>query len=84
MNNYIIYDYISKLTKDDIKNYFYRQNININSNDTNVIYEYIKKYYKNIFDIDKNALLSELKNKLTNPVYKKIEELYYKYKERIS
>ena len=84
MNNYIIYEYINKLTKDDIKNYFYKQSININSNDTNIIYDYIKKYYKTIFDIDKDALLNELKVKLTNPVYKKIEELYYKYKEKIS
>lgn len=84
LNNYIIYEYINKITKDDIKNYFYKNSININSSDVNTIYEYIKKYYKNIFEIDSNFLLNELKNKLSNPVYKKIEELYYKYKEKIS
>ena len=81
MNKNIIKMYAYKITKDDIVNFARKENVNITENETNIIFNAIKN------DID--TLLSEIaiiylesyKGKISDNLYKKLEDLYYKYEK---
>ena len=79
LNKKIIYQYMNKISKDDIVNYGLKQNINLSNSDVEIIYYYIKKDYQRLFDNTEDILL-EIRDKISNNAYKKILELYDKYK----
>ncbi len=83
MNNLIIEKYIKKLTKQDIINYAVKQNIHLTESETNIIYNYIKTKYKDFLNGKENELLLEIKQKVKNTTYQKIEELYKLYQNKI-
>ena len=70
---------MNKISKDDIVNYGLKQNINLSNSDVEIIYYYIKKDYQRLFDNTEDILL-EIRDKISNNAYKKILELYDKYK----
>ena len=80
MNKLIIVNYIKKLTKNDIINFCYRNNIPITDNELDIIYYYIKNRYNDFFDGHHQELLDEIKYKVKSATYNKILELYDKYK----
>ena len=81
LNKLIIQEYIDRLTKEDIYNFFLKENITLTNEDIDIIYHYLKN--KNIFDNYEN-ILNEIKDKLNLKTYQKILELYQKYKNKIS
>ena len=75
----IIYEYIKKIKKDDIFNFGIKQNIKLNNNEIDIIYDYINNRYDDIINDTDNILL-EVKNKLNTKTYNKLLELYDRYK----
>ncbi len=71
------------LTIEHIINYSKKQGVNINKKDAEIIYKYIKKYWKRFYYEDAKDLLIELSNKIDINTYKKLEELYYETKKKI-
>ena len=82
MNKLFIYEYINRLKYEDIINYCNNNNININNQELEIIYTYIKNDYKRFFN-NPTIVLNEIKNKVNNNTYKEIITLYDKYKNKI-
>lgn len=83
MNIKIIEEYINKLTKEDINNYAKKQEIILDKEELDIVYNYIKTNYKNIIYYPIKKTLSEIKYKVKPLTYTKIEELMTKYKNII-
>ena len=83
MNKLFIYQYINKITKEDIYNYGIKQDIKLEKKELDIIYYYIKNKYQSFLNNPEN-ILSEVKDKLNNNTYNKIIELYNKYKNIIN
>ncbi|MBP3635214.1 MAG: DUF2624 family protein [Bacilli bacterium] len=81
MNDIILQTYINKINKGHIIEYAKKEGIILTNNETEIIYEYIKKYWKRFYYENPTDLLSELKEKLSNTTYNKLENLYYEYKK---
>ena len=82
MNRLLIYKYIDKLKKDDIKEFALKQNIILNNQEINIIYDYLKNKTETIFD-DPLNVIREIKDKVNIPTYNKLLELYNEYKNII-
>ncbi|MBQ8218929.1 MAG: hypothetical protein IJZ79_04180 [Bacilli bacterium] len=83
MNKLFIYEYINKITKENIYNYGLNQGINLEKKDLDIIYYYVKNEYKRFFNNPEDILL-EVKDKLSNNTYNKILQLYNKYKNMLN
>ena len=82
MNKLIIYQYINRLRKEDIVNYCNIQDIKVNYDDLDVVYDYVKNDYKRFFN-DPMGVLNEVKCKVSSYTYSEIMKLYDKYKNFI-
>lgn len=82
MNKLIIYQYINRIRKEDIVNYCNIHGINVNNDDLDIVYGYVKNDYKRFFD-NPNVVLNEVKSKVSNYTYNEIMKLYEKYKNFI-
>ncbi len=80
----LIKNYVDKLTINDIFNFANYENIVISNNDANTILFYIKNYWQIIYKGDSTQIFIELKSKLQESTYKKVIELYNKYKNKIN
>jgi len=80
MYEILIKNYIKKLTKEDILDFCYKENIHLNNKELDLAYIYIKKYWKEFLKKDPSNIFNELKNKLSDSTYKKMIEIYEKYK----
>ena len=83
MNKLIIMEYVKRITKKDITNYAYDQNISLDNVEIDIIYDYIKNDINRILS-NPEVILNEIKEKVSNNTYLKIMELYNKYKYLIS
>ena len=83
MNKLLIYKYIERIKKEDIANYSLSQNINLTTNELDIIYDYIKNKTNEILN-NPLHLIDEIKDKVSINVYNKIVELYDKYKDYIN
>lgn len=79
LNKHLIYEYIKKIKKEDILKFGIKQDIFLDNNEVNLIYDYIKNKTNNILDNPEEVLI-EIKDKLQKEVYLKIQELYLKFK----
>ena len=80
MNKNIIKKYASNITKNDILNFAYKENISLSDNEIDIIFKAIH------FDIDvllESPLdyLEDVKSKLSKEVYLKLLDFYNKYKK---
>ena len=79
---FILKEFISRMTEDDIFNYALKEGITLSNDELKTIYLYIKNYWQVFYMEDATYLFSELKEKLSPRVYHKIIELYNKYKKK--
>ena len=77
---YIIKEYIRKLTVNDIKDFARDKNINISDNDALILYTYAKNNYEDFLNGNDECLIRELKNKLSPNTFKECYKLYLEYK----
>ena len=75
----IIGSYVKRLSKDDIKNYCFKENLSITDDEVDIIYYYVKNNWKDIM-YDCTPYLKIAKEKLSKDVYEKILFLKEKYK----
>ena len=80
MNNFLIKKYINKLTKQDIINYTSKQNIELSTNEIDIIYYYIKNKYQEFLNGNEEKVLKEIKPKVSQKTYQIIDEYYNLYK----
>lgn len=76
----IIKNYVDKLTKEDIINYSKKEDIFLNDNEINVIYDEIKNKWKQIYN-GNTRVITDLENKINNKAYNKLIDLYNTYKK---
>lgn len=82
MNKLIIYKYIDRIRKIDIMNYGIKEGIELNDEEINLIYFYIKNRYMDFFN-NPDDIFREIEGNVRDNVYNKIIELYNKYKRYI-
>lgn len=76
----IIKNYVDKLTKEDIINYSKKEDIFLNDNEINVIYDEIKNKWKQLYN-GNTRVITNLENKINNKAYNKLIDLYNTYKK---
>ncbi|CCY45071.1 unknown [Clostridium sp. CAG:1193] len=76
----IIKNYVDKLTKEDIINYTKKEDIFLNDNEINVIYDEIKNKWKQLYN-GNTRVITDLENKINNKAYNKLIDLYNTYKK---
>lgn len=79
--NYLIKEYIKKITEEDIYNFALKEGITLLDHEKKVLYVYIKNYWQVFLNEDATFLFEELKEKLEEKTYDKVIELYNKYKK---
>lgn len=85
MNKLLIYRYINNLSKDDILHYTKNKlNYSLEDNELDIIYLYIKRYYKEILNGNYIDILNNLKERIRPQTYNIILELLNKYKDFIN
>ncbi len=77
---YLIKEYLKKITVDDIKKYAKKKNIDITDNEALILFTYAKKYYQDILNGKDETIIKELKEKLSPNTFKEAYKLYLEYK----
>ncbi|MDD2203160.1 MAG: hypothetical protein PHT75_03410 [Bacilli bacterium] len=84
MNDYLLQLYIERLTKDDINNFGKTNGITLESDELDIIYNYLKCHWRTFYYGNPKELLEELKVKLSSDTYSKIETLYIQAREKLN
>ena len=83
MNRLLIYEYINRLKREDIVKFCNIKDIHVSASEIDIIYNYIKRDYKSFFN-NPDAVLEEIKSKVSSNTFNVIMDLYNKYKNKIS
>lgn len=84
MRDYLLQTYIERLSKDDIVEFSKNQGVTLDDNELEVIYDYLKIHWRTFYYGNPRDLLEELKTKLSEDTYCKIEALYRQAKEMLN
>ncbi|MFA5602699.1 MAG: hypothetical protein WDA21_03070 [Bacilli bacterium] len=84
MNEFLIKEYVNRLNIDDIKCFSNKKGIEVDEKETKIIHDYIKRYWRTIVYGNPKEILNELKEKVSDNTYNKIEKLYIEFKEKIN
>ena len=76
----IVESYVNKMTKSDINNFAIKNNINLNSNELDFIYNFIKTKYKEVLNNPNSFNLVKYKNNFSNENFIKINAIVNRYK----
>ena len=76
----IIEPYINNIKKEDIYNFGLKNNINLNNNELDFIYNFVKTRYKEVLNNPNNFSLTRYKNNFSNENFVKINGLINRYK----
>jgi len=71
----VIEPYINNITKEDINNFALKNNINLNKNELDFIYNFIKTRYKDVLMNPNNFSLVKYKNNFSNENFIKINDI---------
>ncbi|MGM9849661.1 MAG: hypothetical protein ACI31V_02040 [Bacilli bacterium] len=82
MNEFLIKNYISRLTQDDINGFAKKHGIDLNEDELKLIEQHIRKDWHTIIYGNPRPILDNLKTKLKNNEYQKIENLYVEFKNK--
>lgn len=73
---------INNLTLNDLKILASNNNVDLNNQELNYLYNKIKKDWYAFLYNDPNPILTDIKNNINSNSYNKLLELYYYYKNR--
>lgn len=79
MKDYLIIEYVKKLTIDDVKNFAKLKNINITESEAITLYNYAKNHYQELLNND-SKIIKEIKNQINPNTFKEVYKLYLEYK----
>lgn len=82
MYDYLINEYVNRLTISEIRNFAFKKGIDLTDEETDIIYEYTKKHWRTFVHGNPRAILDELKNKVRPFTYNKIETLYIEARDK--
>ena len=82
MNDFLIKNYISRITIEDIKKKKKKHNIELSKEELKLIEQHIKNDWKTIIYGNPKPILDNLKEKLNQEKYQKIENLYIEFKDK--
>lgn len=80
--NFIIKNYINKLKNEDIIKFALENNITINEEEANYIYNITKNNIDELLNGNENETLKNINEKLGKEKGKTIAKLFYEYKEK--
>ena len=80
MYEYLIKEYLKKITIKDILNYAKKNNLEISNSDASILLIYAKKHYETLLNGDPTNIFKELKQKIKPETYKEVYKLYIEYK----
>lgn len=83
MNDFLLQSYIDCLSKNDINRFAENQGITLGEEELDIIYDYLKKHWRTFYYGNPKPLLEELKIKLSENTYSKLELLYIQAKNRL-
>lgn len=78
----IIKKYIENLKKEDIIKFINNNNYQVNNDDINTIYYYIKNYWEDFYS-NNDLIWEKLKKDVSSSTYLEIIKLYQKYQKFI-
>lgn len=78
----IINNKINNLTLEELKKLAINNNIDLNNQELNYIYNIIKKDWNNFLYKDPNPILQNIKNNINQESYNKLYTLYIYYKNK--
>ncbi len=84
MKEIFIKKYVDILTKEDILKFASLNNVELSSNEVDIIYNAIKNEWKTIVFDDYKIILNKYKNNFSVEKLKKIEELILLYKNKFN
>ncbi len=82
MSEFLIKNYVSKLTLAEIEQFSKKQGLSLNDYELRIIYDYIKNDWHTIIYGNPRPILDSLKSKIDEFSYNKIEKLYIEFKEK--
>ena len=77
----MIKNYVMKMTKEDCQNFAIKNNISLNDEELDFVYNFIKKNYNELL-INPNIDLSKFKKHFTDENYIKINKLLIELKQK--
>lgn len=78
----LIEEYIKRMNIDDVSNFSKKYGIYLSKEELNIVYNYIINDWRTIIHGNPRSILDELKEKINNESYNKIEQLYIHFKNR--
>lgn len=78
----LILKHVQNLKIEDIYDFASKNGISLTSNEADIIYTYIKKYWKELIFDNHNIILNKVKDSLEPSTYNKINELIIFYKNK--
>lgn len=82
MSEFLIKNYVSKLTISEIDAFSRTQGLSLNDQELRIIEHYIKNDWRTIIYGNPRPILDELKKSLDSYSYQKIENLYIEFKNK--
>ncbi len=82
MNDYLIEQYVSNLTKGEISNFANTNGITLKQSELDIIYNSIKQHWRTIVYGNPRGILNDLREQIEEHTYNKIEELYISFKNK--
>jgi len=84
MYEFLIKEYVNKLTELDIKKYAKNYNVEINDEECKILYLYAKNYWKEFYKGEPQELIDELKEKINPNAFNTLYEYYKNIKSKIN
>lgn len=78
----LIENYVNKMTISDVNNFALSNNINLNNTELDIVYNTIKKNWYTLIYGDYTSIFNNIKDKFDTNTYKKIEELFFYFKNK--
>ena len=77
----IIKNYITRLTKEDLKVFAYKNNITYTEEELDIIYSFILNNYNDLLN-ENIKVFEKIKNRISPNLYKRLLNLYIEYKQK--
>ncbi len=80
----LIERYISRMTKEDIRNFASSKNISLSDTELDFTYDFVKKNYRNVLANPKLFNLDRYKNNYSQENFSKITKVWQEYSQKYS
>lgn len=82
MYDYLINEYINRLTPNEIKDFAFKKGVELTDEETDIIFDCAKNKWRTFVHGNPRPILDEIKTKVRPITYNKIETLYVEAKDK--